>query len=154
MIVLLSFSIECQPKLNARLIAKFNRSTRWSISLNETKSTWCDVPCVFLIVLGTVDEIRSLLKAEIDFITQNMNVKQFPNVLFPLIGIQSFLCGKSLSYFGKLCLYSFGLWLFIFAGSDIRNELVESSHVGSSCNSEHLKKYLNLKLKFFYIFIL
>lgn len=45
------------------------------------------ISSVLLVVFGGVDECRGFLVAKVNLIAKNMNVKQFPDVLFALIGI-------------------------------------------------------------------
>lgn len=59
-----------------------------------------------------------------------MDIEKFPDILFTLVSIQSFLSCESFSDFSKLVFDSFGLRLFVFALPDVRDELVEATHVG------------------------
>ena len=79
------------------------------------------------------------METEVNFIAENVDIEQFPDVLFALICVESLFSGESLPNVGELFLNSFGLRLLIFAGSNVGDELVESSHIGASCDSEHLK---------------
>lgn len=94
---------------------------------------------------------------KINFIAEDVNVEEFPYVFFALISIEALLSGEPLSDFGEFFRDSFGLGLFIFAASNVRDELVESSHVCTSCDSEHLKTNLliisNFKIFPFYVLI-
>ena len=69
-----------------------------------------------------------------------MDVKQFPDVFFSLVSIESFFSGKSLSDFSQLHFDSFGLRVLVFALPNVRDKLVETSHVGGSAHegTEHL----------------
>jgi hypothetical protein len=69
----------------------------------------CDVASVFFVILGGVDKCGCLLVAEVHFVAQNMDVEEFPDIFFALIGIESFFSGESLSDFGQLLLNPFGL---------------------------------------------
>lgn len=46
---------------------------------------------------------------EIDFVSQNVDVKEFPDILLALICIESFVVGELISDLGDLHLYSPGL---------------------------------------------
>jgi hypothetical protein len=71
------------------------------------------------------------LESEVNLIAEDMTVEELPNVLLSLVGIESFFGGKSLTNFGELALYSLSFGLFVFTGSDVGDELVETSHIGS-----------------------
>lgn len=39
--------------------------------------------------------------AEVDFVAKDVDVKEFPDILFALVGIESFFGGKPLPDFGQ-----------------------------------------------------
>ena len=112
----------------------------------RNEQSWSDIACVFLVIFIGVDETRSLLVTEIDLITKNMDIQQFPHILFPLISIKSLLSGEPLPNLGKFLLNSLGLRLLIFALPNIRDKLVESPHVGGPRHDTTKHALLNFKL--------
>lgn len=71
------------------------------------------------------------MEAEVDLVAQDVNVEQFPHVLFPLVSVETFFCGESFSDFGKFRLHSLGLGFLIFAFADIGDKFVETTHGGA-----------------------
>lgn len=72
------------------------------------------------------------MKTEINFVAKDMNVEQFPDVLFSLVSIQTLLGSEPLPNFSEFDLDSLLFGLFILAGSNIGDELIQSPHVCST----------------------
>ena len=85
---------------------------------------------VLFVVLGGVDEAGSLGEAKLDFVPEDVDIEQFPDILFALIGVESLFGGEAFADFGEFDLDPFGLVFLVLAGSNIGDELVESPHVG------------------------
>lgn len=66
---------------------------------------------------------------EIDLVTEDVDVQQLPYILLALVGIQAFLVSEALSDLSDLKFDTLGLRVFVFAGTDVRDELVESTHL-------------------------
>jgi hypothetical protein len=49
------------------------------------------------------------LEAEVNLVAENVDVKEFPNVFFALVCVESLLSGESLPDFGQFFRDSFGL---------------------------------------------
>ena len=65
------------------------------------------VASVLFVILGGVDETGCFAEAKLDFVSENVDVEQFPDIFFALIGIESLFSGEALSDFGELNLNPF-----------------------------------------------
>ena len=79
------------------------------------------------------------MESELYLVSQNVDVEQLPNIFLSLVSIETFLCGEALSDFGKLDLNPFGFRFLILTGPNIRDELIEATHVGAGGQPKHFK---------------